>query len=55
MIETVFDRIKRLYKAGTMTEKGVKNATRLGLITADQYEEITGEDYTETADEGSAE
>ena len=38
-----FDRIKKYYDAGLWTEKMVGNAVK--KITADQYKEITGEEY----------
>ena len=40
-----FDRIKKYYGAGLWTEKMVGNAVTKKKITAEQYKEITGEDY----------
>lgn len=40
----MFDTIKRLY-AKTGDKNMVKNAVKKGWITAEQYEEITGEVY----------
>lgn len=44
----MFERLKRLYDAGTLTIVGLKNAVVRAWITAEQYEEITGVAY-ETA------
>lgn len=40
-----FDRIKKYYDAGLCTKKMVGNAVVKKKITAEQYKEITGEDY----------
>ena len=40
-----FDRIKKYYDAGLWTAKMVGNAVVKGKITAEQYKEITGDDY----------
>lgn len=40
-----FERIKYFYDAGLWSAPMVKTAVRKGIITADQYKEITGEDY----------
>lgn len=37
--------INRLYKAGRLTKKQVAERVAKGSITADDYEEITGEKY----------
>lgn len=37
---------KMAYQYGWATKGQVKEATGYGLITADQYKTITGEDYT---------
>lgn len=42
-----FDRIKRFYDANLWTKEMVADGVVAGKITADQYEEITGEAYTE--------
>lgn len=36
----MYDRLKRLYKAGRLSEQGVRNAATKGLITQEQAEEI---------------
>lgn len=40
-----FDRIKELYDTGEWSKKWVKNAVAKGKITAEEYREITGEEY----------
>lgn len=40
-----FEEIKRNYDRGLWNIQLVKMAVRKGLITAEQYKEITGEDY----------
>lgn len=40
-----FERIKYFYEAGLWSAPMVKTAVRKGVITAEQYEEITGEKY----------
>ena len=40
-----FDRIKRFYEAGLWTKGMVADAVVYRKITAEQYEEITGEPY----------
>ena len=40
-----FDRIKKYYNADLWTKKMVGNAVVKQKITAEQYKEITGEDY----------
>jgi hypothetical protein len=45
-----YDIIKELYDAGRLTAaKGVKNAVVKGLITAAEYKEITGAEYSAAA------
>ena len=41
----MFDKLKEMYKKGKITKAGLKNAVRKGWITAEQYQEITGEQY----------
>lgn len=41
----MYARIKRLYDAHKLSKEGVANAVVKGWITAEQYEEITGEQY----------
>lgn len=43
----MFDKIKKYYEDGLWTKSMVKNAVKKGKITAQQYEEITGEAYAE--------
>lgn len=40
-----FELVKNYYKNGLWKKKAVKNAVVKGWITADEYEEITGEVY----------
>lgn len=42
-----FKTIKRNYDRGLWTETMVKMAVRKGIITAEQYTEITGNSYSE--------
>jgi hypothetical protein len=41
-----YDIIKRNFDRGLWTVLMVKMAVRKGVITAEQYKEITGEDYS---------
>lgn len=41
----MFERLKRLYEGNRLTKDGLKKAVAENLITADQYEQITGETY----------
>lgn len=40
-----FDTIKRNFERGLWSRAQVRVAVRKGVITADQYKEITGEKY----------
>lgn len=40
-----FALVKKYYDEGMWNKKAVKNAVKKGWITADEYEEITGEVY----------
>lgn len=40
-----FDMIKRNYDRGLWNETMVRMAVRKGVITAEQFKEITGKDY----------
>lgn len=40
-----FERIKYYFDAGLWNKAMVKNAVKKGVITKEQYAEITGEDY----------
>ena len=40
-----YELIKRNYDRGLWTVLMVKMAVRMGLITAEQYKEITGQEY----------
>ena len=42
-----FDLVKNYYDGGYWPKSWVKNAVKKNWITADEYKEITGEDYTE--------
>ena len=37
--------LKKLYDAGKVTKDGLRQAVQDGVITADEYEQITGEPY----------
>lgn len=39
------ERIAKWYKQGLWTDAMVRNAADKGVITKDQYKEITGKDY----------
>lgn len=41
----MFEKIKRWYEQGLWTKAMVHNAAVKGKITAEQYEEITGEPF----------
>lgn len=41
----MFDDIKKWYDDGMWNKKRVRNAVVKGKITAEEYNEITGEDY----------
>ena len=41
----MFEKIKRFYEFGLWTKGQVGNAVDKGIITPEQYKEITGEDY----------
>lgn len=43
----MFAKIKRWYEKGLWTEAMVRNAVEKGVITAEQFEEITGIPYEE--------
>lgn len=40
-----YERIKYYFEAGLWSKPMVKNAVRKGIITKEQFEEITGEVY----------
>lgn len=40
-----FDTIKKNFERGLWNKQMVKTAVRKGVITKDQYQEITGETY----------
>ena len=40
-----FERIKYFFEAGLWSKPMVKNAVRKGIITMEQFKEITGEEY----------
>jgi uncharacterized XkdX family phage protein len=41
----MFERLKRLYDAGRLSKAGLAKAVQRDWITAEEYEEITGEAY----------
>lgn len=41
-----YDRVKYYFDSGLWSKAMVKTAVKKGIITAAQYEEITGENYT---------
>ena len=41
----MFDTLKRLFDTGRLPATNLKKAVTLNWITAEQYTEITGEDY----------
>ena len=41
----MFEKIKKWYNQGLWTKEKVAQAVEKGVITAEQYEEITGEPY----------
>ena len=41
----MYEKIKKWYKQGLWTKAMVANAVKKGVISAEQYEEITGEAY----------
>ena len=41
----MYDKIKRWYEQGLWTKEMVANAVVKGVITSEQYEQITGEVY----------
>jgi uncharacterized XkdX family phage protein len=41
----MFEKIKKWYKQGLWTAEMVRNAVEKGVITAEQFKEITGGDY----------
>lgn len=43
----LFERIKKWYQDGVWTKSMLVNAVAKGKITAEEYREITGEDYPE--------
>ena len=40
-----FELVKNYYETGRWSKKAVRNAVAKGWITAEEYEEITGEEY----------
>ena len=40
-----YEQVKSFYEEGLWSKNAVKNAVKKGWITADEYEEITGEPY----------
>lgn len=44
-MRTLVESYKRLYKSGKLTKEELKNRVERNLITPDEYNYITGEDY----------
>lgn len=42
-----FEKVKYYYEKRLWTKEQVANAVKKGWITADEYRDITGEDYSE--------
>ena len=45
MMSKHYNKVKKWYDMGMWGAEAVKNAVKKGWITADEYKEITGEDY----------
>ena len=43
----MYEKIKKYYEAGVWSEGRVKDAVEKGCISAEEYEEITGEKWGE--------
>lgn len=43
----MFERIQKWYKQGLWTAEMVRNAVEKGVITEEQFKEITGEEYAQ--------
>ena len=41
----MFEKIKSWYESGIWSKEWVRNAVAKGKITAEEYKEITGEEY----------
>lgn len=41
----MFERLRRLYESGQLSKDGLKNAVVKGLITEDEYQQISGEKF----------
>lgn len=41
-----YERIKFFYEIGMWNKPMIKNSVKRGIITKEQYKEITGEEYT---------
>lgn len=46
-MRTLVESLKRLYKAGKLTEEQVAERVEKGSISAEEYEYITGEKYSD--------
>lgn len=42
-----FEKVRNYYEKNLWTKEQVENAVKKGWITADEYREITGEDYSD--------
>lgn len=47
MLEDVFEKAMRFFRMHLYTKKQIGNFVRKGVITAEQYEQITGEPYAD--------
>lgn len=42
---TMYEKIKKYYELGMWNEQKVRNAVDKGVITAEQFKEITGKEF----------
>ena len=47
MVKAMFNRLKRLYEQGKITEAGLQNAVTKGWITQEEYNIIIASDVSE--------
>lgn len=52
MHSKMFEKIKRYYDDGRWSKAWVADAVKKGKITAEEYKEITGEDYEDNSATG---
>lgn len=46
-MRTLVESLKRLYKKGNLTKEQIEERVKKNSISADEYEYITGEEYSE--------